>query len=718
MKRAIKKAGWVLGGIALLMVPMGLCAWAILGTLGSSDRTAIADYLAAHQGPVVLGLVAIVAAFGFVFGWLFDLYPARAAELAERIGVILRTGHYGRLQEVEGGPEIRRLAEAVDGLVERNRAQQAETQDRVATATASLQEERNRLAALMAELDQAVIACTVEGRILLYNQLARTMFGSRDPAALAPSPVGLGRSVFTVVPREVVLHAMSRLQDAPHETAEADAAGAPAVTVTVNLADGRLLRVRFAAVERAESHYLSGLVLLLDDVSQPVAVSQQRLKLLQNLTEATRSGLAGIRAAVEMLLEYEDMSLGERRKFIRVIADETTKLSGGFEGALSDDAESLRMPWQLEDLRASDLLGVVAKHARDVIGLDLRVGSPDPLLWLTTDSYTLTRAVARLCQAAAEQGRRAFALDVQADGSFAHLDVTWVGLPARAEDVARWEGLCLSSRNEPHELTVRAVLERHGGEFWALPSTDGRPGIRILLRSAVPPRRILALPGRAVESRPEFYDFDLLRLFREPPELEHRGLEALSYTVLDTETTGLDPNHDGIISIGAFRIVNARLLQSETFEQLVDPGRPISRASKATHGISDEEVRGKPLLKDVLPAFHRFCEETVLVGHNVAFDLRFLQRGEEASGVVFDHPVLDTLLLSAVLFPEQGPRTLDELADRFGVAIVGRHTAVGDAMATGHVFVHMLELLRGQGIVTFGDAVRAAQETYLARVKY
>jgi DNA polymerase-3 subunit epsilon len=294
----------------------------------------------------------------------------------------------------------------------------------------------------------------------------------------------------------------------------------------------------------------------------------------------------------------------------------------------------------------------------------------------------------------------------------------WRGLAVDSETARAWEHQPLIVEGEGSRLTLKEVVERHGGEVWWHADAEAHISyVRLLLPIAQPEP---AWKEPLVQSsRPEYYDFDLFHQAGQMPEIDQRLLTELSYTVFDTETTGLHPSEgDEIISIGAVRIVNGRLLRLESFDQLIDPRRPISEESIRIHGISPQMLRGQPPIDQVLRLFYQFAEDTVLVAHNAAFDMRFFQLKEAQTGLVFTHPVLDTLLLSPVVHPSQAEHGLEALARRLGVNVIGRHTALGDAIVTGEVFLKLIPLLAEQGIRTLKDAREAAQKTYYARLKY
>ena len=153
--------------------------------------------------------------------------------------------------------------------------------------------------------------------------------------------------------------------------------------------------------------------------------------------------------------------------------------------------------------------------------------------------------------------------------------------------------------------------------------------------------------------------------------------------------------------------VSFDLVPGEVLDLLVDPGMPIPPAATRVHRVTDAMVRGRPDIAEAGRRFHGFARGAVIVAHNAPFDMAFLRRHQARMGVVWDNPILDTVLLSAVLFGAGQPHTLDALCERLGVSLPPalRHTALGDARATAEVLVRMLPMLEARGITTFGQVL-------------
>lgn len=590
-------------------------------------------------------------------------------------------------------------------------------------AARGIEQERSRLAALMSELTQSVVVCNLDGRILLYNNRARLQsraLSSVPALADGAELIGLGRSIYALFDRELIAHALESVQrrllrGAPQPSAQ---------FVTSSHA-GQLLRVQLAPVRDpsavpGDAAQLSGFVLMLQNITREFEEDAEQDRLLHGLTEGSRSSLGSLQAAVDML-ELPDLDAPTRERFLRVVHDEVRAMTARLQSLAASASQGLKTRWPLEDMLGADLVQAALRLIEARSGARASAPEVDAGLWLRVDSYALLQALASLATRLVDEfAVKRVQLRLRRAGERAHLDLVWAGTAISTETVTSWESSPMTVGDRASPLSVRDVVERHGGEFWfqrerALQTTF----FRFLLPLAPPQEQLEAAAVLRSESRPEYYDFDLFQPGIQARELDERRLVDLAYTVFDTETTGLDPSQgDEIIQIGAARIVNGKLLRQESFEQLIDPGRSIPAAGIPIHGITPAMVTGQPGIAEILPIFHAFANDTVLVAHNAAFDMRFLQLKEASTGVRFDQPVLDTLLLSAVASPHQASHELEAIAERFGIAVLGRHTALGDAILTAEVFLRLIPLLADKGIHTLGQAREAAQRTWYARLKY
>ena len=701
------------------------------------------------------GVGAMLTAVGFAAGVgvlrvLFRQYVQGLLRMAENLRLMLGANRGFRIQ-LEGPPEVQMLAGAGNELASQRDALLGDVEAQIARAKDSVEQEKNRLAALMSELTQSVVVCNLDGRILLYNSRARQQFRALSDApgvAGGGELIGLGRSIYAVFERNLIAHALETIQ----QRLKRGVAQPQANFVTTTRA-GQLLRVQMAPVlmvaargeggekgERGErgdgsedaagaaeavpaaasERTVTGFILMLDNITRNFETESRRDQMLHNLTEGNRASLANVRAAADML-EFEDLTDDMRTRFRKVVRDEVQAMSQRLDQTANEFADSLKARWPLEEMLGADLIAAVQRRIEARIGLPTKLEEIDESLWVKVDSFSLMQAITYLASRLSDEFEvREVRFRLTAAGRLVHLDLIWSGQAMSTETVMSWELEAMRIEGESSPLTVRDVIDRHDGEMWLeREKVRHRAFFRILLPAATPQEQAEPDTYLRGESRPEYYDFDLFAWSEKSHGLEDRLLSELTYTVFDTETTGLNPSQgDEIIQIGATRILNGKLLRSESFEQLVDPQRPLAPESAKIHGITCEMLRGQPTIDKVLPAFHAFAADTVLIAHNAAFDMRFLQLKEAETGLRFDQPVIDTLLLSAVIHPNQESHRLEAIAERLGLTIVGRHTALGDAIVTAEVFLKLVPLLAEKGIRTLRDAREAAEKSYYARIKY
>jgi len=194
-------------------------------------------------------------------------------------------------------------------------------------------------------------------------------------------------------------------------------------------------------------------------------------------------------------------------------------------------------------------------------------------------------------------------------------------------------------------------------------------------------------------------------------------LEALPVVSLDTETTGLDVRRDRLLSVGAVHLHGHRLYLGETCDRMVNPAQRIPPGSTAIHSITDAMIAEAPDYASSTAAdLARFCGERVWVGHNIGFDAAILRREAKLAGLSWSEPVmLDTLRLYAALYPRAPDVELDAVAAELGVDVIGRHTALGDALVTAEVYRRLLPLLAEAGVTTLEQALAFAERPHMIR---
>lgn len=166
-----------------------------------------------------------------------------------------------------------------------------------------------------------------------------------------------------------------------------------------------------------------------------------------------------------------------------------------------------------------------------------------------------------------------------------------------------------------------------------------------------------------------------------------------NYTVLDLETTGLDPRRCRIIEFGIVRVRDSRV--TDRFTSLADPGEPLDAYITALTGITDDMLSGAPSLTDALHRALDFIGDDIVVGHNVNFDIGFMCAScRELTRRTFPNDYIDTMRLSRRLFPEHGHHRLCDLTERFGIPAPVSHRALADAEQTQGCYEYMKNYMR------------------------
>ncbi len=660
-----------------------------------------------------IGSIILVAFVCTMVSLLFRYYIIPLLRMAEQTRLITSANPDYRIRP-EGARELVMLADVINESAEAFQKLQNEVDIKVRNSNLALKEERNRFAALMSELPYGVVVCNLDGQIMLYNRMAQEMLCQDDKQDVS-GVIGLGRSIFSVLERDPLVHALEVMN---HRFTK-DLLK-PALGLMTKLCGKRFIRVNMAPVTSngAEPRKLSGFVLSLENITGEVNAENERDQLLQRMIDMVQGSLGRLHQGMNEICDMPgiaDEACNRHREAITRVSDD---LEEHLAMARQLYSEHHRAYGNRENVRSDTLLTLVANNLESRFAIHAEMHVEDSV-WLKIDSYAIVQSITTLAgYLKAEHNLTSLSLAVtDMEGPLADLKLSWTDQPIPHQAIHDWMELPLFMDSAGTTASPGEIINKHGGSINITETATGYcNGITVAL-----PTALASEPAdlqSSIAPRPVSYEFDL---FHQPGQaaLGKTPLRKLTYVAFDTETTGLNPSEgDEIIQLGAVRVVNNRLLHNECIDQLVNPQRPVPQSSVAVHGIDPQLLPEQPVITQVLPSFHAFASDAVLVAHNAAFDMRFLQLKEDEAGLAFDNPVLDTLLLSSVVHPNQEGHSLDAIAERFNITIVGRHTALGDALVTAEILLKLIPLLEAQGIVTLEDALQASRRSPFARIAY
>lgn len=187
------------------------------------------------------------------------------------------------------------------------------------------------------------------------------------------------------------------------------------------------------------------------------------------------------------------------------------------------------------------------------------------------------------------------------------------------------------------------------------------------------------------------------------PVIQKANDKDLSQTfiVFDLETTGFSNKNDKITEIGAVKVENFKIV--DRFSQLINPEKDISYKVQELTGITNDLIKDKPTIEEILPKFIEFIGDSVLVAHNADFDMGFMQQKCREQNIEFKNTSVDTLTLARTLLPHMKRFRLNLIAKELGIPLLNHHRAVDDAEATAHIFIKFLEMIKKKGAEKLSD---------------
>lgn len=669
---ALTFTGLALAGAA---TPFVAAAW-LGGTIG---------------GGTVVPALAVAGLFAFAWWRIDRLVLTPGARLAEAVETWLRTPGLDHPLHVLPDHRLDGLPDAIRHLADAASQQRRGLKQATRNAADRAEEQRNWLDVALRDLSESVVVCDTLHRVLFHNHAAGRLLGG----------VAEGHALSAQVPRAALDHALDCLKARLAALGGRLDGDVGTALFSCLIRHGRRVAHGQMSLVQAPRLGVTGYVVVFRDVSEGWADLDPHDAVAHALTRDLRGPLGALDAASQMLGDFPDMAPADRNGFIRIIGEECTRLRHRIDALAEGRGQAPQAVWPMADMHFSELFACVSASLKQRLDINLTmVGVP---LWLHGDSQSLMEALLALFAALHVQtGRSAFDMECMLGDRRIYVDINWKGDPIPDGRLTQWLNGEINTQLGPQ--MVRDVLDRHDSQPWSLAKRGGFAALR------------LPLP---LSRRPQFTEEEWSGLGSPPslPEANKRaelllrtmvgphGGRALDRMPFVMVCAVLPPgaiqsgDHRRITALGAVRIEDGRLLTASSFER---------RIGAVTVGGD-----GAPPLPVVLPQFWTFAGDAVLAAHDIGLCLGLLE-DREGSGITL--PVLDTMVLSRLLDPDEDDHGLEATARRLGVRVGDHRTEIGKALIAAEILVRQIDRLREVGITRFDQVIEAVR-SHLIRDK-
>ena len=501
--------------ITTAFAALAIIAWTIWGSLDSHQKQLLLDILDANVTYLFAATILFVSVLGFILDGIIQNYILPFKKIKDETRIIVTANPSHRIK-MEGTQDVLELVTVINEGAENLQRTKKDVETLVTAAMAASEDEKRILAAVMSQLPHGIFICDTDGQIILFNRAAREYFSTRpgkDKTAgkdgVIGEHIGLGRSIFNSMDKATVTHAMDEVLDRLNGVEDN-----PATSFITSTDRGKTVRVEIVPILNPDNEPY-GFTLIATDISSRVDTENKINFLLRQLTTGVRASSAGIRAAVEAIIEFDTMDDNQKQRFLNIIHTETLALSKVIDRTDREMPERVRGQWSLIPMQMRHILNAVQTRADRMLGLKLEIHFDQEPKWFRGDSFPLIMMVLFILeQLKYITENNCFAIETGGSEQLVYLELSWQGKGFDREYIYQWRDEQIGSGDETLPVTVGAVLKKHRADFIVRSPQESSANHHI--RLVVP--RIDPGDNDAGEDscilakgRTEFYDFDLFR---------------------------------------------------------------------------------------------------------------------------------------------------------------------------------------------------------------